>query len=368
MNNKDLLYRHRNTVNRVNLLESCNSDIDQDTLYFLSCIQETINTLEILSSRYDTINESSDITILNESVRQTILNFMNKIADRCSDKWRKFKEDANDKRILKVVNNENRVYFTTGFKMQFPKNFPIPQMKEYNKFNNTCKVIELNMNTINSIKQYLGSESEFIKHYYREYYDENVDFVDNVRDKVFLMSTGAEIISTQGIVEYVNFLNNYAEQVKMISKDIDQLNLTNRNIQQFLNQLPMDEMAEFCTDMIDILYEAGFSLRFKDAGDKNAIGDPNNPIQIKKDEKEKRKLEAQQKQETKKYIKSYYLASMDVFTAKMKICVNVKNKALKIVSKYVKLQPKDIGRNPQQNQNQTQNPAVNTDAKVQIEK
>jgi hypothetical protein len=367
MNNRELLYRHRNTIDRVNLLESY-SDIDQDNLYFLSCIQETIDTLEILSDRYGILTESSDITILNESVRQTILNFMNKIADRCSDKWKKFKEDANDKRILKVVNNENKVYFTTGFKMQFPPKFPIPQMKEYNKFNNTCKVIELNMNTINSIKQYLGSESDFISHFYREYYDENIDFVDSVKNKVFIISTGNEIISTQGILEYVTFLNNYAEQVKSISTDIDKLNLTNRNIQQFLNQLPMDEMAEFCDDMIDILYEVGFGLRFKDAGDKNAVGDPNNPIQIKKDEKEQRKLEAQKKQETKKYIKSYYMASMDVFMAKMKICVNVKNKALKIVSKYVKLQPKDIARHPEKNQNQTQNPAVNTDAKIQIEK
>ena len=66
-----------------------------------------------------------------------------------------------------------------------------------------------------------------------------------------------------------------------------------------------------------------------------------------KNDKKTMKLRKQEAKNDKKYLIIYYTVSMEVLSSKMKLCDNIKKQSLKILRKYISLQPKQIKNNPE---------------------
>lgn len=327
-----------------NLLEFTNLP-DDLVGYNLKSIHELNDNLAFLCNRYRYINDPYEIKALNEAVSVRILDYIQRVSEDCQRAWDNFKKSVNTEQIIEVVNKQNQVYFTSGFRMQFPKGYTAPMVKEWYRIRDNVKLINMDPNTYNSNKQYMENEAMYKSHFYRNWFNEDLsdDFYPFWKQKVFVQTTGKEVIAKPEIVEYVNFLLAYNTQIEVISKDIDVINTTNKNFKTMITQMPANEAFEVAEGMNQILNELG--SRFKDA---YAV---QQGIAKSYESDMKKEMERQAKRESKndkKYIMTYYMSSMDIISSKIKICNAVKNQSLKILKHYIALQPKSLKTNPEQ--------------------
>jgi hypothetical protein len=272
---------------------------------------------------------------------------MQKVSENCQKAWDKFKQSADTRSIINVVNNDTQVYFNTGFRMQFPKGFKAPLMREWYRIRDNVKVLPMDEGTYNANKQFLESEEDYKQHFYRNFYDpDEDDFLPAWEKKIFVITTGKEIIGKEEITAMVDFLANYNSQIESIGKDIDTINISNRNLKNMLSNMPANESFKMIEGINEIINEIGIKMigtGFKNPDDiKTSIIDKHNKALAK----EQNRLRKREAKNDKKYIMTYYMSSMDIISSKIKICNTIRVQNLKIAKKYIALQPKEVGQNP----------------------
>lgn len=313
----------------------------------LKCLSELNSDLVILCNAYKGTNDINRIRSLNESSVERIFDYMQKISNNCQKAWDNFKKAKDTEKIIEVVNKSNQPYFQSGFRMQFPPGFKAPLIDKWNRLKNGAKIIILDEASFNANKIYMDSEVNYKKRFYRNFYsDDYDDFYDTwVRD-VFVKTTGREVIGAQEVTQFVNFLYNYNGEVDEIGKDIDNINKSNINIKKMLSAVSTEESFSIIQGMNEIINEYGVTLgsRFKNV---EAIKAKNADKITKAKDKEAMKLKKQEAKNDKKYLITYYTVSMEIISSKMKLCNNIKNQSLKILKKYIAIQPKQIKNNPE---------------------
>lgn len=323
-----------------NLLEFDNSPKD---LYEenLKCLSEFNSDIVLLCNAYKGTSDPEVIRNLNESSIERIYDYMQKVSNNCQKAWDNFKKAKNAEEIINVVNKSNQPYFQSGFRMQFPPGFKAPLIDKWNRLKDGAKIIILNEASFNANKVYMDTEENFKQRFYRNFYDTNYDdFYDGWKRDIFVNTTGKEVIGAQEVAQFVNFLYNYNTEIDDIGKDIDNINATNTNIKKMLSMMPVEEAYLVLQGFNQVINEIGF----RDA----------NMVQAKTIEKDKQyrnkeeqKLKRQEAKNDKKYLVTYYTVSMEVLSAKMKLCNNIKSQSLKILKKYISIQPRKIKNNPE---------------------
>lgn len=329
-----------------NLLEVKTTPTDLYELN-LKSLAEFNNDLVLLCNQYKGTSDPSTIRSLNEASVEAIFDYMQKVSNNCQKAWDNFKKAKDTEKIIDVINKQNQPYFGSGFRMQCPPGFYAPLINEWNRIKNSAKVIILTEASYNANKPYMENELSFKHRFYRNNFDEDYeDFYDNWKRKVFVKTTGKEVIGQQEVTEFVNFLTNYNAEIDEIGNDIDCINTTNKNIKTMLQAVPTEEAFDMVLGLNQIINEYGIQLgsKFKDA---NEVYNKKIKTQTISFNREQKKMQKKEAKNDKKYLVNYYSISMEVISTKMKLCNTIKNQSIKILKKYISLQPKKIKDNPE---------------------
>ena len=175
-----------------------------------------------------------------------------------------------------------------------------------------------------------------------------------MREKIFKKVSTNEVMTSEIIKQYSDFLLQYGEQIDAIGKDLDIFNQSNENIEQRLNQIT-SEATEYIGDyMLSLLFEA--DEQDKDESNKFRSADPQD---------QKKKEDADNLKKARQHILVYYKASSKIFSAKMKTCNQVKKASEKLVKNFIKLQAKGGEKKAEK---PTNNTAETTEGTPQIKK
>ena len=242
---------------------------------------------------------------------------------------------ANDFAVY--LNPENKQYLQSGFKLQCPEGFDLPDFQEWINIRDNCKIKELNKNNFDIIANYLDTEEEFLNHYYSKFCDSYSDIYNDWKERVFNKSTGREVFGKEEIDKLLSFCAHFQEQLNKIRSDIDIVNKSKDLIDNILNGVDTDILEQELIDLNSVLNEKGIRLRFKSA-------DEVERKETEDEEKERRKRKESEELGNKKVAKvrimNYYMASMELINCKIKILKRIKNKVLRILSAYIKVQKK----------------------------
>ena len=223
-----------------------------------------------------------------------------------------------------------------------PKEFEVPNLQTWDRLYNSIEIKEYSQNYQSWIQnKSLEDNQTFIKAVYPDLVDGDKPIVQVLHEKIFKVTQANEVMHKNLVQEYSNFLLEYGEQVNAISKDIDSLNASNKNIEAMLNKITQEATYFLGDEIFTKLYEAENNQQSNPQEEKEKqekqfrSADPND--QNAADNKKKAAQD-------RKYIVTYYKASTQVFSAKLKTCNAVKGASEKIVSNFIKLQIKGGGK------------------------
>ena len=300
---------------------------------------------------YGPLLEASDYVVLNEGVKETIMKYLQSVTAAISKAWNAFKERRVKEELVELI-NKNRDKLNSDFKMFMPKEFEVPNIDTWDRLFNQIEIKDYGMNYQSWVQnKTLEDADTFIKNQYPELVDGDKSIDQVLHEKIFKVTQRDEVMHKGLVTKYSDFLLRYGDQYNKISKDIDSLNASNKNIEEMLAKITNEATCFLGDKIFTMLYEA----------------DNNQPQPSPQEQKEKEEAKFrsadpndQNSDESKnklaqdrKYIVTYYKASTKVFSAKLKTCNAIRSASEKIVNNFIKLQMK--GKTPeQQNQNNNQ--------------
>lgn len=307
--------------------------------------------------------ESADVEVLNEGIRETIMNYVQKIVLGIQKVWDKF---------INLFSQKELEYLKTKVKPMIEKSpdlsFTINNYKSYDypKMND-IRVVPFDYERM---KENLNSVNEFIN---AEYGGKlNLENSKNVKEALMkYMNFKVEEQYKVGQKElekiYEFAVIDYFEYRKNVQEDIEVLNRSNESIKNMLNQVvdaenqqnAANESFEFATDMF--LHEAPnetgtnnnndpakSSMSFTD-GENNKTN-PNN------------KEQADRRKTVTKSVTTYMSASTKILSAKMSILSKSKRETFMILNHFYN--SKKTNATAVEPKNKTEN--INTDQAAQV--
>lgn len=334
-----------------------------------NAINELFNNLKISNYKYHNLqnanylNESqiyTQVLILNEGVKDAIMNFLKKVTEAVSKAWTVFKERRVKNEIKELI-QKAKGKLNEGFKMLMPKEFDLPELKIWQDMYETIVVKDF-MTNYETWKQsnVLKSEEDFIKSQYPSLVEEGKSIYDVMYSKVFKKVNSNEALDYELFKQYVEYLENFNVQVDTISKDIDALNASNKNIETKLNQIINASATYVGYDILSILFEAPGDNTSNNTNSneesKFRSADPNDSKEKDNDDK---------MVQDRKNIIIYYKASTKIFSAKLKICNRTRLQSEKICKNYINLQSKGKKENTEIKQVETKSEDQNASTTIQ---
>ena len=308
------------------------------------------------ASLYGPLLEASDYVVLNEGVKETIMKYLQSVTTAITKAWTAFKERRVKEELVELI-NKNRDKLNSDFKMFMPKEFEVPNIDTWDRLFNQIEIKDYGMNYQSWVQnKTLEDVDTFIKNQYPELVDGDKPMDQVLHEKIFKVTQNNEVMHKGLVTKYSDFLLRYGDQYNKISKDIDSLNASNKNIEEMLAKIT-NEATCFLGDQI-------FTMLFEADPNQNNNNQPQLSPQEQKEKEEAKFRSAdpndQNSEENKnklaqdrKYIVTYYKASTKVFSTKLKTCNAIRSASEKIVNNFIKLQMK--GKTPeQQNQNNNQ--------------
>lgn len=326
------------------------NDINYELYHsFYEAEQEMMDRLSVLNIKINgPISESSYI-VLQESVKDTIMNFIRKVTSNIQAAWNKFKSKMVEISGNRLVKGNDK-YLNSSFTMNPPKDFEIPDLNKLNTFLN--KNIESYSDTLN---EKLKNVDEFLKAQYSEYYTSD-DFVKSVMDKIITKATGEEKIDSAQIKVYVTYLTDtYKKSSDSIAEDLKKINESAKTIERLLGTqnftTPVDVVNKPEPNQINNgEKEANASFTFsstlmnyfneaeEEKKEENSNNKDDNKFKNADPKAEEEKKENDNSKEIVTYVRNYYKAMTKVLSLKMQICSRSYNKVYMIVKKYIDLQ------------------------------
>jgi len=297
--------------------------------------------------------------VLNEGVKEAITEFIQKVVAAISKAWNAFKLIKNTQ--VKDLISQNPSTLQSNFTMKIPENFEVPKVgtesdNNYKKYMESITVKEFTTNyDLWKRNGSLKSTENFIKSQYPSLVVEGKSIAQVMHDTLFMdaKQTKDTVISKDNITPFVTFIQEFEAEKQAISKDIDSFNTSNKNIKALLDKIISEADHYIGFEIFDILTEgteerARAAIAAKKAAEQ---AQSQQQAQIQNDQDNKNKFRSANPQdqqgdnkkklaEDRKNIVTYYKASTQVFSAKMKSCKAIERACEKIVTNFIKLQLK----------------------------
>ena len=321
-----------------------------------------IRQLAIIDNRSKYVTESKYI-VLNEALLDTIRQYLTKVVRSLSAAFEKFKKTmAEEKDIQDTLNliNKNRNLLTSDFKMLLPDNFEVPDIEKWkNIFNNiTSDFKAFDTTNYNSWKtaNALESPEAYIKHNFNalaSLMNQDGNMVENMHTAVYGNTKNNKNVAVDSgtVADFAEFIEGYRDNVDTIAKQIDSINTSNRNIDQYLSSITAAKESYLGLDkVLSILYEeengetstntqtttqntppapnVDNNTKFRDADNPNGEQNNNNKNEGSKD---------------RQYIVNFVKANTTVLSAEMKLCNQIRRSSQQIVKNFINLQLKKNG-------------------------
>ena len=345
--------------------------IDLDAI-LLEAEMELNRSLTDLYIRSRYITEISDIRILNEDFKETIIKYVNKIATNISKVWELFKAKIPKKPMIDMINKNKKYLENTNYKgMRFnnPKegtvlvSFPIwDQIKDNLDLSNNT----LDSQNYNSMKENLETVDKFIVKYYGSTIgvtntENKINVKEAIFKKVFIQATSGTIITSKEILPYRDFILNYQAEADQIAKDVKAVNDSNKNIQTMLNSVLANSTSESFIgyNYLDFLHEevtkAVTTTSMTTGGSTNTDTNKNTDGKlVNVDPQDDNKKDGKDRQN----IVNYYTAQTKVFSAKLATCNKILFTSYKLCRSFIKLQGGKDKVNNEENTNTTETGTV----------
>lgn len=367
------------------------------------------------------LGESSGLMYIEESIKETIIRYLNKIVTSLQKAWESFmggitqsftREDSAKIKALNLTDEQLSSIVID--------NFPIYDDQR-------IKSIEVKKFEYGDMKQYLKDDKTFLGHYYPNIAPKKGEKLKDTVFKYCLVERKNEFhMTTQDLDNIVAFMDSYKTQFETVKNDLDKVNQAAKDINNVVdnstedttvNNLKPEETAvsgtatvtatnapqtgnttataansSFTFDSLDdavsllesfLLYEAdagkpepatGAAAGSGQANPHNAPGG-NPPPKNKQDKENDQNINIKQDRVTKsdknaqivKDVQVYMSASTKVLVAKMKLlrtrCRNYSKIIRTIIAKYDKNAKKENNKRNTENQNNSQLQQIDTNIK-----
>ena len=266
---------------------------------------ELFNNLINLGASY--INESVGLISINEGVKETVENYIEKIINAITNAWDRFKEiclKEIDKVYLKSISNQ----------MQDPKpDFVAKDFVEYDFMKlDQIKLVPFNYE---EMKPYLSSEAEFMQHYYSSLAGEGS--IGNKIESLVVKNKSDKKVDSNLMKEMYKFCLEFPEKIKPLENDIKNMETSKNNIKTMVSTIRPAETATEAVSIYEVSFEDG-------QNGPNPEGDS-----------------SQGKTEVVKHITCYMKASSNILSAKMKVQKDCYGQYMKCIKHFIKPEKKE---------------------------
>jgi hypothetical protein len=189
--------------------------------------QELFNDMTRLE--YCVVSESTTLELLQEGVKETIMNYLRKIMTQIQKIWSKFKSGVTSK-VANYLSSKVEPLFKVANDTDFiVKNYVEYDMNKLNNYN--IAVFDYSDQT----KEKYKSEAEYIK---RTYPDLDVNIKKSLLEKVTSTTDSFRITKEILIKDIYGYCKaGYKKDIEDISEDIDHLNNSSKNITAMVNSV-----------------------------------------------------------------------------------------------------------------------------------
>ena len=249
------------------------------------------------------VNESMGLISINEGVKETVINYLHKVAESIQKVWEKFKEIVNkavNAVFLKSISKKINEVQDPGFTIIDYKNYDMTKL-------GTIKLIAFDYN---EMKQYLSTKEAFIGHYYSDLVVSGSSLTQQIEKKVVTSKENKKCTKEilQSVYKFAS--TDFKSELDKIESDLRTVNSSNKNIEQIVKTVSSAETA----NEVALIYESYLleedNVKFKD--DKDRESKSNNT-------------------ELTKHVTIYMKASTEILSAKLKILRDVYAQSMKIL-------------------------------------
>lgn len=277
------------------------------------------------------------LTYINESTKDTIMRYINKISTAIEGAWNKFKQTVMrdvDKKYLESIRD----------KMQNPNpKFTISNFPTYN----TARLDDIKLIPFDyaEMKESLESKKSFLEKYYPNLAQSDKSTIETIEG---LTITGRQNTrcTPELLKSMYNFaINEFERKIQNIETDLKTVNTSNKNIQQLANQITQGTTTTPATPAQEENENKQNQAENQEGG--NNVGYKDDETQATKDNSS-----------LIKQISNYVGASTDILSAKMKIYRDIYALYMKTLRHYTRSEDKKQQAQKQQQAQEPKKPQV----------
>lgn len=308
--------------------------------YIYESLQDEFNLdLELLIAEREMINdlsgvflESDSIEVLNEGIRETIMNYITKIVNGIQKAWDKFIAAFTNaelkhlkERIKPAIDKSNNINFT----INNYKSYNMDKLKDF-------LIVPLDYDRM---KDDLKSSEEFYRKYYPKLDMANSKNVKQAMEKALDKKIVNQPCDKKLLLDIYKFAaEDYFTLRDLIQNDIKTLNNTNENIKNIVNQIissetPVNASYEFDIASTSIYLEADGESGDANGNEKTSFTD-NTGETTKTDGSEQTKQENDNRKNITKAVTTYMSCSTKILSAKMAILNKQKRESFLILNHF----------------------------------
>lgn len=244
----------------------------------------------------DIINESAGLIALNESFKETLLEYIKKISNAVTGIWEKFQKIIldKDKEFLDSIVDDIS-------KLEDPK-FTIENYPRYDftKLNN----IKIESFDYERMKEYLNSQDRFIEQFYPEIVKLEKGNIKARIEATVITSRQDTKCSVEMLKDMHHFCTEFPNTINNIKKDIDAVKNSNSKIETLVNSISVSQSANEAVCL------------FEELSIIKEEGEDNNKVSFKDDpDREK----SNKTNDISKHVTNYIKINTSILSGKMKV-------------------------------------------------
>ena len=348
---------------------------DESTLDYDLYMAESdlIRSLALLDNKAKFVTEAAQYTVLNEALKDVISGYISKVSASVTKAWNNFKVKMSDKAIQDFLEkNKDKIENGDFAGIKVGPDVLIPDYKAWADIKTESEFKDFTEANFNSWKDsnILETPEAYIKSQFSRLIENGGDKkpADIMHEKVFPKHQEQVLVSEQ-IIPHAQWLKDSAKQINDISKTIDAINTANKNAKEMISKL--NESNCYVGDRIfDILREADEPNTQNSASTStDAGGSSNNASETSSTNNQK--VEGNQikavdngkgtKSKDRTYLVNYYKANIQVFSAELKTCNQIRGAAFRLVKSFVNTQGGGTTKKAEQNTETTPETSGGTD-------
>lgn len=311
-------------------------EIEYNIAYCL--YQETKNMedlLSVLDVKSSVVTESAELESLNESVKEVIISYANKVIEGIQTAWNKFKDKIANffkDSLLKKYNVED---MKRAIADQSVEKVQVSNYKDYD----LAKLVNINIKPLNysSMQNSLESVDTYLKSNHSDFFKDSEKSVqDNMRTFITKSKSDKYTVSSEDMLKMLTYVNEGNKAlVDQINGNIEQINNSTRNIEILVRNIasatptsPTQKQESMFINPKDIMryyfLEDGEEEKPKIVSDEKKETEGNTP---QSNESESTKI--------RNAVQVYLKANSQMLSAQMSLTSEILSFYVKILNKYM---------------------------------